>query len=87
MPDNYWHRQKTGQPLFADTLWSRPETKRQAGKLLIAGGQAQSFAAPAAAFTMATKAGIGVAKVLLPDSTQKLLGRNFSEAHLVPFFH
>lgn len=72
---DYWQRQTKENPLFADLLWSRPERLAQAGKLLIVGGNAHGFAAPAEAYQEAAKAGIGVARVLLPDSLQKTVGR------------
>lgn len=74
---NYWSKQAAGQPLYPDLLWSRPENELQAGKLLIIGGNSQSFAAAAEAYTNATSAGIGTTRVLLPDSLQKTIGRAF----------
>lgn len=68
----YWHRQGD-KPLFPDLLWSRPENKQQAGKLLILGGHAYGFAAPAQAYQESIAAGIGSAKVLLPDHIKKQL--------------
>lgn len=62
----YWHKQ-TDQPLFPDLLWSRPENRQHAGKLLVVGGHAHGFAAPAEAFAVAGQAGIGTARVMLPD--------------------
>ena len=73
MEDTSWLKQ-TDEPLFPDLLWSKPENKRQAGKLLIAGGNLHSFAAPAAAYAAAVKAGIGSVKVLLPDSLKSQIG-------------
>lgn len=77
MDHTYWQRQTPDKPLFPDLLWSRPEHKAQAGKLLIVGGNAHGFAAPAAAFAEAETAGIGSIRVLLPNSLQKTVGRNF----------
>ena len=79
MDRTYWHRQTKDKPLFPDLLWSRPENKRHAGKLLIAGGNLHGFAAPAEALTAAEKAGIGTARVLLPLAVQKLLPKGFME--------
>lgn len=62
----YWHKQGS-EPLFPDLLWSKPENKHQAGKLLIVGGHAHGFAAPAEAYTAAQSAGVGSARILLPD--------------------
>ena len=84
MEDTNWLRQTPDKPLFPDLLWSRPENKRQRGKLLIVGGSSHGFAAPADAFAAAGKAGIGTARVLLPDSTQKIIGTSFAEAVFAP---
>lgn len=74
---DYWLKQTAAYPLYPDLLWSRPENKQQAGKLLIIGGNSQGFAAAGEAFSTATLAGIGTARVLLPDSLQKSIGRVF----------
>jgi hypothetical protein len=74
MTHTFWQRQKTDKPLFPELLWSRPENKRQAGKLLIIGGNLHAFVAPAEAFAEAGKAGVGTARVLLPDAAKKLVG-------------
>lgn len=79
-----WYKQSLEQPLFDDVLWSKPEHRSKAGKLLIIGGNTHSFVAPAKAFQEALAAGIGSAKVILPDSTRKILGRTFHEADFVP---
>lgn len=71
MEHTYWHKQSKDRPLFPDLLWSRPENKRQAGKLLVVGGNAHGFTAPAEAFTQAQKAGIGTVRVLLPDALEQ----------------
>jgi hypothetical protein len=84
MDDTSWYKQSADKPLFDDVLWSKPEHRSKAGKLLIVGGNAHSFAAPAKAFQEALAAGIGLAKVVLPDSTRKVLGRTFHEADFVP---
>lgn len=79
-----WLKQTPGKPLFPDVLWNRPENKRYAGKLLIIGGQQQSFNAVSAAYSAAVKAGIGTARVILPDSLQKMLVKLFPEAEYAP---
>lgn len=71
----FWHKQTQGKPLFPDLLWSRPEHRGSAGKLLIIGGNAFGFAAPAEAYAEAMKAGIGAARVLLPDKLKSTVGR------------
>lgn len=84
MSRTYWHKQELDAPLFPDLLWSRPETKRTRGKLLVIGGNSQGFTAPAQAYNEATAAGIGSARVLLPERVQKLLPKSFSEMEFVP---
>ncbi len=83
MADTYWLKQ-TDKPLFEDLLWSRPENKRYAGKLLIVGGNLHGFAAPGSAFGAAIKAGIGSTRVLLPDKLQKTVGKLIPEAEFAP---
>ena len=75
-----WQRQTADKPLFPDVLWSRPENKRHAGKLLIIGGHKQAFNEVSGAYSAAAKAGIGTVRVILPDSLQKMLAKLFPEA-------
>lgn len=84
MEHDYWRRQSTDKPLFEDLLWSRPENKLHAGKLLIIGGNVHNFSAPGVAYEAATKAGIGVAKVLLPDGLQKTIGKVLENCEFAP---
>ncbi|HEY1064393.1 MAG TPA: hypothetical protein VGE30_03835 [Candidatus Saccharimonadales bacterium] len=84
MDRDYWFKQTSEAPLFPDLQWSRPENRAHAGKLLIVGGNAQGFAAPAEAFGLANKAGIGTARVLLPDALQKSVGRVFEAGEYAP---
>lgn len=84
MTDTYWQKQTKDKPLFEDLLWSRPENKRLAGKLLIIGGNLHGFAAPAEAYNEAVKAGAGAAKVLLPDALQKTIGSILENAEFAP---
>ncbi len=78
MPSNlktehsYWHRQTRDEPLFPDILWERPQRRDQAGKLLIAGGSSQGILAPSEAYAAASDAGIGEAKVFVPETLRKL---------------
>ena len=80
MGPTYWHKQTRDTPLFPDLLWSRPENKLHAGKLLIIGGNQFGFAAPAEAYQAAGRAGIGTAKVLLPNALQKTVGSDLMAA-------
>lgn len=81
---DYWHKQTLDKPLFPDLIWSRPQNRTQAGKLLIVGGNAQGFAAVAEAYAEAEASGIGVARVLLPDVLQKTVGRAFQAGEYLP---
>jgi len=74
MDRTYWHRQTPDKPLFPELVWSRPENKRTAGKLLIIGGSAHGFAAPAEAYQEAGTAGIGSIRVVLPAPLKSTAG-------------
>ena len=80
----YWHKQTTESPLFQDLLWSRPENKLHAGKLLVIGGNLHGFSVPAQAFNEASEAGVGTARVVLPSSIQKTVGAFMPEASFAP---
>lgn len=82
--DTYWQQQSKDTPLFPDILWSRPETKLGAGKLLIVGGNSFGFAAPGQAYAAASDAGIGVVRVLLPEALRKTVGSHLQEAEFAP---
>ena len=84
MEREYWLRQEPGAPLFPELEWSRPENRTQAGKLLIIGGNLHGFAAPAEAYAAAVKAGIGTARVLLPQSVQKITGPILENGEFAP---
>jgi hypothetical protein len=84
MDSSYWHKQTADKPLYPDMLWSRPENRMHAGKLLVVGGNAHGFAAPAEAFAASGKAGIGVTRVMLPDSLQKTVGKVFAAGEYAP---
>jgi len=71
MANTYWRKQDPNEPLFPDIVWSRPESKSNAGKLAVIGGHSHGFGAPGAAYREALDAGIGVCKVLLPDAVKK----------------
>jgi NAD(P)H-hydrate repair Nnr-like enzyme with NAD(P)H-hydrate dehydratase domain len=81
---DYWHKQTADKPLFPDLLWSRPENKNTAGKLLIVGGNVHGFAAAAEAYNETLKASIGTVRVLLPDSLQKTVGNVFQAGEYAP---
>lgn len=80
----YWFRQDTEKPIFPDLVWSRPEHKAQAGKLLIVGGNAHGFVDPAEAYGHAIKAGAGSIRVMLPDAVHRLAGAVLPEVEFAP---
>lgn len=81
---DYWHKQTKDKPLFPDLLWSRPENKAHAGKLLIIGGNSFGFAAVGEAYNEAGRAGIGTARVLLPDAIKKVAGLVLQNGEFAP---
>lgn len=84
MESTNWLKQTADKPLFPDFIWSRPENRRQAGKLLIIGGNLHGFASPVSAYNAAIKAGIGTARVILPVALKRALGTSFKEADFAP---
>lgn len=83
MNPGFWLRQGS-EPLFPKLLWSRPESRHSAGKLLIVGGTKQSFVTAAEAYTQAIEAGAGSVRIVLPASVQKTLKKVFPEALYAP---
>ncbi len=84
MQREFWHKQTTTTPLFGELLWSRPENRIHAGKLLIVGGNAHGFAAPAESYGEAMRAGIGTAHALLPEAIRKIVGVIIENADYAP---
>lgn len=80
---NYWHKQ-TKEPQFKDLFWDKPESKLHAGKLLIIGGNAHSFSAPATAYQAAVKAGVGATTILLPEALKASIGPVFEGGEFAP---
>jgi ADP-dependent NAD(P)H-hydrate dehydratase / NAD(P)H-hydrate epimerase len=84
MDKPYWHRQTSEKPLFPQLAWSRPEHRASAGKLLIIGGNVHGFAAPAEAYAESQRAGIGVARALLPNALRRIVGILIEQAEFAP---
>lgn len=82
MNQDFWRKQTVDKPLFPDMLWSRPENAAFAGKLLIVGGNLYGFSNPAIAFGAARQAGIGRARVLLPDTLEKSIARSIPKSQM-----
>ena len=73
MDFSYWKKQSADAPLFPDIEWSKPEQRSFAGKLGIVGGNKLGFAGVAEAYGVATNAGVGQVRVLLPDVLRKTI--------------
>lgn len=84
MTHTFWQKQTPEKPLFPELLWSKPENKQHAGKLLIIGGNLHGFSAPANAYNYATKTGIGSAKILLPDKLKRTIGKMLEMGEYAP---
>lgn len=80
---NYTQQTAT-EPVFEELLWSKPETKRTAGKLLIVGGNAHGISAPLQAYETAQDAGIGHTRVLLPDALKPVVGQMLEQGDYAP---
>ncbi len=80
----YWQIQQQDQPLFPDLIWSQPQNKNQAGKLLLIGGNMHGFSALAKTYEASIKAGIGTARVLMPDKLKPIVSSLFKEADYCP---
>lgn len=83
MASTYWLKQST-EPLFPELIWSRPEHKASAGKLLIIGGNSMAVGAPATAYNESLKAGAGSVRVLLPDTVKKAVGPILRDGEFTP---
>src|SRR5690606_2767000 len=73
MERTFWIKQ-SGQPVFPDLLWSRPESRQARGKLLIIGGNSFGFSAVGQAYKEAEAAGAGAVRVLMPEAIRKVVG-------------
>lgn len=78
-----WQKQDKDKPLFEDLLWSRPENKKYAGKLLIIGGQSAEFQNISSAYSFAHEAGAGHIRMLMPESLRKIT-ENIDGAEFAP---
>lgn len=84
MESTYWVKQKKDSPLFDDLLWSRPENRATAGKLLIIGGNGHEFADISLSYQMSQSAGAGTIRLLLPKSLQSKIANFLPEADFLP---
>lgn len=80
----FWQKQSPDAPLFPDIEWNKPEQRAQAGRLAVIGGNKLGFVGVAEAYSTALKAGVGEAKVLLPDVLKKTVPSTILEAQFAP---
>jgi NAD(P)H-hydrate repair Nnr-like enzyme with NAD(P)H-hydrate dehydratase domain len=84
MDYDYWRKQSAETPLFPDIEWNKPEQRSKAGKLAIIGGNKLGFAGVAEAYSVATEAGVGQVRVLLPDALKKTIPSAITDAVFAP---
>jgi NAD(P)H-hydrate repair Nnr-like enzyme with NAD(P)H-hydrate dehydratase domain len=80
----YWKRQTPDAPLFPDIEWNKPEQRSLAGKLGIIGGNKLGFAGVAEAYSIASRTGVGQARVLLPDVLKKTIPAVITDTLFAP---
>lgn len=76
--DDFWLKQND-KALFPDAIWSRPEQKAQAKRLLIIGGHSAGFEQVGRLYQAAIGAGIGETKVILPASLKRVIGNHLPD--------
>ena len=84
MDYSYWKKQTLEAPLFPDIEWSKPQRRSQSGNLGIIGGNKLGFAGVAEAYAIATEAGVGIVRVLLPDVLRKTIPPVITDAVFGP---
>lgn len=80
----YWQKQIPGKALFPDIEWNKPEQRAHSGKLGIVGGNKLGFVSVGDAFTIASQAGVGQLRVLLPDALKKSMPATITDVVYAP---
>jgi NAD(P)H-hydrate repair Nnr-like enzyme with NAD(P)H-hydrate dehydratase domain len=75
----FWHQQTTDKPLYPNIEWSKPQQRSLSGRLGIIGGNSSGFAGLAEAYSKSLAAGIGEARILLPDNLKKNIPSNMTD--------
>lgn len=78
-----WYIEQNDEPLFADVLWSRPETVARAAKILLIGGSTHGFHSLYEAHLVLTQHLPGTATAVLPESLKKHTKPFFSDGEFV----
>lgn len=84
MEHSYWRTQTSTKPLFPYVEWNKPERRDQAGTLGIVGGSSLGFRGVATSYQAALVAGVGQARVLLPDGLRKTIPPTITDAVFAP---
>ncbi len=84
MDNTYWLHQTTERPLFEAVIWNQPQRRNVAGKLAIIGGNGHGFNIVSEVFALANQAGIGVSRVLMPDSLSHTIGKIWPDCEFAP---
>jgi NAD(P)H-hydrate repair Nnr-like enzyme with NAD(P)H-hydrate dehydratase domain len=71
------------EPLYPTILYNRPVTRAGAGRMLLVGGHSGEFSLPTAIHQLATAAGVGECRTVLPNNLAKLLS-GAPGTHFVP---
>lgn len=69
-----WLKQTAESPLYPDLLWSRPENRANAGKILIIGGNSHGFSDVASSYQKIERLA-GQVHILIPDKLKPVVGR------------
>ena len=73
MNDANYQIQKA-KPLFPQLLWSRPMNRQASGRILLVGGHTGGLSNLQTLYQLVQAAGIGEARLAVPDVQAKLLG-------------
>lgn len=84
MDFSYWKKQSPDTPLYPDLEWSKPEQRSLAGRLGIVGGNKLGFAGVAESYDIASKAGVGHIRVLLPDVLRSTIPKTITDTLYAP---
>lgn len=76
--------QDKGKPSFPNMLWSKPENRTYAGRILILGGSSTHFNNTSLVYSILSKEVINSAQICLPDSLKKRIGPILKEAYYLP---
>ena len=83
MDNTYWQIQNNKSPLYPDIIWNQPENKYLAAKLLLIGGNSQTFNLMSEAYQKTLKT-TSEFKIILPESLKKILENFITNCYFLP---